>query len=219
MQKFELKVKSRELTGKKTAQLRKKGFLPAVMYGPETEPKNIMVEQSVFEKVYNKAGNNAVVHLNLDEGKEDYDVLIYDVAYDPITDFIIHVDFYCFRSGHKLNTTIPFVFVGQAKPVKEQGAVLIKPMEELEVRCLPKDLVNEIEIDVSKIQTLDDVIKVSDIKMPEGMEAISGADDIIALVTMVREEAEAEGPAAELPAEEKKEEGKEEKEAENEKKQ
>lgn len=216
MQPIELKVKTREIVGKKVKELREKGFVPAVMYGPETEAKNLLVERSAFEKVYQEAGNTSILNLNLDDGKENYDVLIHDLAFDPVTDIITHIDFYCFKSGHKLHTTIPFIFLGEARPVREQGAILVKQMEELDVRCLPKDLVNEITVDVSKIETIDDVIKVKDIELPEGIEAVSGPDEIIIGLSMVsEEEVSTQAPEAELPeGEEKPAEGEEGKEGE-----
>jgi large subunit ribosomal protein L25 len=114
----------------------------------------------------------------------------------------------------KTTASIPLEFVGESKAVKDLGGSLVKNYYEIEVECLPKDLVDHIDIDISKIETFDDVINLSDIKMPEGMEPQYEEDIVIATVSepRVEEEPEAEEEKGEeSEAEGKQEQSKEEK--------
>lgn len=202
---LELKAQTREVQGKKVQKLRDKGIIPAVVYGPDKEPHMIKLERSELEKVYRDAGGNTVISLSIDEGKTQHDVLIHELDRDPITEFVKHVDFYCFKAGHKLNTEIPLNFIGEPRTIKEAGATLVTQIEDLSVRCLAKDLVASIDVDLTKIQTVDDSIKVSDLTLPAGIEVDHEADDIIAVTIVPQEEEEIDTEVtAEMPEVEKK---------------
>lgn len=214
---FTLEAQSRELTGKKTQKLRNEGIIPAVVYGPDLEPVNIQLLRSELQKTYRDAGSSSVISLNVDGGKNSYDVLIHDFDMDPVTEFVVHVDFYAFKKGQKLTASIALNFVGEPATIKSHNAILVKQIEELSVQCLPKDLVSSIDVDLTAIQTLEDVIKVSDLKLPAGIEPEHDADDIVAGTSVVAEEKEeelAEAPSEEMPEVEKK--GKQEEEGEGE---
>lgn len=207
---LQLSVKSRELTGKKVAKLREQGLIPGVVYGPDREPVMVTVDRSALVKAYEQSGNNTIIHVNIDEGKAEYDVLIHEITNDPLKHFPEHVDFYCFKEGHKLNTEIPLNFIGVASTIKEHNAILVKQLEVLSVRCLPKDLVSSIDVDLSKIKNLDDTIQISDLDIPEGIELENALDDIVAGTMVTKEEVdvpvETEGELPEVEKKGKKEE-------------
>lgn len=204
---FTLEAQSREITGKKTRNLRKEGIIPAVVYGPDLEPVNIQLVRSQIKRLYEDTGNSSVITLNVDEGKAEYDVLIHDMDKDPITEFLVHVDFYAFKKGQKLNTSIHLNFIGEPATIKLHSAILVKQIEELNVSCLPKDLVSSIDVDLTTIKELDDVIKVGDLNLPEGIEPENDVNDIVAGTSVVMEEAEVdpeEVSETEMPEVEKK---------------
>lgn len=186
---YEISAKLREKAKVKNDVLREDGFIPAVMYGKNIDPQNISFEYNAFEKVYQEAGESNLIDLSL-EDKEPQKVLVKDVQYDPITGKIIHIDFKIINMKEKIHTNIPFNFTGESPAVKELGGVLVKSIDELEVECLPIDLVGEIEVDISPLATFDDVIKIKDINIPKGMRVLEGEEEIVATVTPPRSEEE-----------------------------
>ncbi len=177
-----LSVAIRSVTGKKVADLRTQGQIPAVVYGHGTENTNISIAYVPFEKLYKEAGESSLIDLSI-EGKPLVKVLVHGIQRDPSSYRFTHVDFYQVRMDEKLHTTIPLKFVGESKAMKELGGILVKSMDELEVRCLPADLVHEIEVDIAALQTFEDMISVGDIKLPKGIEVMNELEAGIATVS------------------------------------
>ncbi len=175
------------------ATTRSQGKIPGVFYGPKVTPTSIATNASEFNKIWKSAGESAVITLTGVD--EDHDALIHDIQKDAVTDIIKHVDFYVIEKGKKVQVAIPLEFVGEAPAAKNLGGSLIKVMHELEIEAFPKDLPHTIEVDVSSIVDFDSQIKVSDLKLPKGVEAMIDADEVVALVNAAKEEVE-EAPAA-----------------------
>lgn len=188
MQHARIEAKIRTIHGRKTNELRSEGSIPAVMYGFETEPKNIVLDRNAFVKVYNQSGESTVVDLNI-EGTS-HPVLIAEIQRNPLTDFITHADFRRVDPKRKIEANIPLKLVGVAPAVKELGGTLLQSLEEIEVMSLPDALVHEIEVDVTSLTTFDHVIRVSDVLVPEGIEVLSDLDQAVASVQPPRSEAE-----------------------------
>lgn len=178
----------RELKGRATEALRAEGAVPAVVYGFGTEPTNIQVDRNAFLKVLAAAGSSTVVDLVV--GEKSYQVLIGEVQRNALNDFVTHIDFRAVDPNRKIEAKIPLVLVGLAPAVKELGGTLLQSLEEVEVVSLPNALVHEISIDVSKLATFDDVIRVSDIVAPEGVEITTDGEVAIASVQPPRSEEE-----------------------------
>lgn len=177
---LEIKAKIRKESGKKTNKLRKKGVLPAVVYGSKIKPVSLEVEAKVFEKTYNKAKGSSLLTLQIEGKKEKYLVLIHDFQKDPLTGKFVHVDFYQPSLKEKIEIKIPLIFEGESEAVKDLGGTLIKNIAELEVRALPENLPREIRVNISKLKTFQDHIKISDLEIPKNVEILKKADEIIA---------------------------------------
>ncbi len=204
---FNLQAKTRKTFGKKVNKLREAGQVPAVMYGPETEPVALAVDYVELEKVYNEAGESTLINLKIDD-KEEVPVLIHDVSYHPVYEKIDHVDFYKIKYGQKLTANVELNFVGESRAVRELGGILVTNLEEVEVECLPRDLIGEIEVDLSQLKEIDDVIYVKDLKVPETIKILNDPEEVVASVTTAKMEEETpqeEAPAEESSQEEKKE--------------
>jgi len=175
-----LEAKVRKETGAEVKTLRKKGFLPGVLYGPATESTSLEVNLKEFEKTYREAGESSLVSLGL--GNKKFLVLIYDVQFDPVNLKPIHADFYQPSLKKEVEVGVPIVFEGAAPAVKNLGGTLIKNLKELKIKALPEYLPHEIKIDVSKLQTFEDVILVKDIPIPKEVKILENKDEIIAQV-------------------------------------
>jgi len=178
----------REERGRKTNHLRAEGQVPAVLYGFEVEPSSIQLDRNELERLYKQAGVSTVIDLSVDGAV--HNVLIQELQRDPVSEDIIHADFRRIDMTEKVEASISLKFVGEAPAVKEQGGVFMRSADEVQVLALPVALVREIEVDLGKLATFDDVIRVSDIVVPEGIEILSDQDSAIASVQAPRTQEE-----------------------------
>ena len=118
------------------------------------------------------------------------DVLIHDVQVDPVKGFPVHVDFLAIDMNKPVEVTIPLEFIGLAKAEKDGLGTLVKVLHEVDIKALPKDLPHNIEVDVTSIATLEDVIHVKNIKLPNGVTLITEGEEVVALVAAAKEEKE-----------------------------
>ncbi|HUW71798.1 MAG TPA: 50S ribosomal protein L25 [Candidatus Humimicrobiaceae bacterium] len=206
-----LSAKIRKELGKKTKTLRKKGILPAVLYGPEIKSAlPLELDYKSFEKVYSTAGESSLISLEVN-GKK-FLVLIHDLKRDPLEEKLIHVDFYQPRLGEEVEVAVPIVFEGEAIAMKDLGGTLIKNISELEVKALPQNLPHEIKADIGSLKTFEDHVLIKDLKLPEGVKVLKDPEEIVAFLSPLEKvEEELVKPIEERVEEEKKpEEGPEE---------
>jgi len=175
-----LNAVSRALKGEK---VRAEGILPAVIYGVGSETKSLSLSYVDFEKLFREAGEASLIDITID-GKDEGKVLVHEVQYDPVKGQMIHVDFRRIDMNKPITATVELVFVGEAPAVKELGGTLVHNVSEIEIECLPKDLVSHIDVDLSSLKTFDDVIKVKNLVLPAGF-AVVGAHDEDALATVI----------------------------------
>ncbi len=186
---YALEGKIRTIKGRKLNALREEGFLPAVVYGHGTEAKNIIFAYNPFVKVYNEAGESNLIDLAIDGGASAK-VLVKDIQYDPLSGRLIHADLEQINMNEKLTTNIPLEFIGVAPAEKELGGTLVRSLQEIEIECLPVDLVDHITVDISKLATFEDVIVISDLNIPATLKVLDDADTVIATVAAPRSEEE-----------------------------
>ncbi len=154
----------------------------------------LQVDYQTFRKAYEKAGGNQVIELSIDGKKQP--VLVHDVQYNPLTDNFDHIDFVHVNMNEEVKANIPVVIVGTAPAVKNLGGILTTLKHDLEVKCLPADLPQQIEIDVSGMETLHSSIHLSEVKVPNGVKFTGNPDDVVVTISVVKEEV-VEAPAAE----------------------
>ena len=199
MKEIVLRARPREQSGKEYARkLRRNGFVPAVLYGPETETKHLEVETKTFlTLVRGGLGENVIVTLLLDdtaEGKRK--VLVREVQRDPVTGNILHLDFHQISLTKKLTIQVPIHLVGTPVGV-DDGGILQHALRELQVECLPSAIPEKIEVDVSHLK-IGDSVHVGDVTV-ENAEILSDSKSSIVSVVppTVFKEPEVAAPAAE----------------------
>lgn len=193
-----LNAKIRESLGKKARSLRKKGFLPAILYGPKIKDMLLSIELKEFEKIEKEVGESSFLSLKIEGKKKSYQVLIKEIQREPLTGKPIHVDFYQPSLKEKIETIVPLSFKGEALAVKELGGTLVKNFSEVEIRSLPRDIPKEITVDISKLKTFEDRILVEDIKLPKGVEILRNKKDIVAFVAQPEKIEEEKKPTEEV---------------------
>jgi large subunit ribosomal protein L25 len=181
-------------------ELRKSGFIPAVYYGPKQESNPVAIKEVDLIKVWKQAGESSVVIIKDEAG--EHDSLIHDIQKDPVSDRIIHADFYILEKGKKVSVKVPLEFVGVSEAVKSFGGTLMKVLHEIEIEAKPADLPHHIEVDISVLATFDIKIHASDLKLPNGVELHPDVkpEEVIALATPPREEKEEEAAPIDLTA-------------------
>lgn len=179
-----LKAKLREAKGTAYRAKQEKGVIPAVLYGSEVSNISLEVNRKDFEKMYKEVGET-LIDLEV-EGKK-YPVLIHDTQCHPLSQELLHVDFYQPNLKEEVETEVPLELVGEA-PALKLGGTLIANMKEIPVSALPKDLPSKIVIDVSSLMTFEDAITVKDIKVPAGVTIkIENPEEIIVQVVEIED--------------------------------
>jgi len=199
MEAKKLNVETRQGGGKTVAgRLRSNGKIPAVIYG-HTTPTAITVDAREFRNAFRRITENTIVELHMPDGV--HEVLVKDYQRDNLTGQVLHVDFYEFERGKALRTRVPVRLDGNPVGVKE-GGILEVLLHQLDVECLPRDLPEEITMDISEL-ALDRAMHVSNLVLPEGVKSLIPGDQVVCLVAHRKAEEEV-APAAvegEVPAE------------------
>jgi large subunit ribosomal protein L25 len=186
-----LQAEKRETRGKNEARrLRASGRIPAVVYGVE---KGKAVEIAVDPKallriLHSESGVNTLIGLGLDGGNTR--VLVKEYQLDPIDHRLLHADFYQVAMDKAITVTVPIVIKGEPKGVKQQGGIVDFVNREIEVECLPGDIPEHIDVDISELM-LHQGVRVRDLKS-EGAKWTPVSDDDMMIVHVVMLKAEAE---------------------------
>lgn len=196
----QLLIKAKLRENKKPNALRESGFIPATLYGHSFESKSIQVSAKEFSKVPHRAYS----HVNLleVEGGENYDVLIKNVQVDPVKNIFLNVEFYRITKGEKVKVKVPIRYVGHS-PAVVAGGVLIVAYNELEIQCLPKDIPDDIEVNLEEITEIGQSIHIKDLKskVGEAIAFLQHHDEVVVRVETPKEhKVEEEVPAAEAEA-------------------
>ncbi len=174
------------------AKLRREGKMPAVFYGKKQASTPIAVSHKGFLKAWKEAGESTVIELKGD-GLE-LEALVQDIDVDPITDLPRHADFYVFEKGQKMEVPVSVSFVGVSPAVKDLNGILVKVLHEVRVSAEPKNLPHEIEVDISSLTTLDSQILARDLKLGAGVELAEKPEEVVASISVAKEE-----PVEEVP--------------------
>ena len=186
---FELAAEFREDVGKGASRrLRRQGKVPAVLYGGGKKPRAITLDHiKLLHLMENKAFHTSI--LTIQVGKVSQAAIVKDVQTHPAKRRIWHVDFQRILADEKIRMDVPLRFIGEdvAVGVKQGGGVVSHLMTEVEISCLPKDLPEYLEVDVSNLE-LDEMIHLSEVPIPEGVEVTAlthgGAEYDQAVVTI-----------------------------------
>jgi large subunit ribosomal protein L25 len=185
-------------------RMRRSGKLPAIIYG-RSDTMPITLDEHDFYQTFKQISESTIITIRTPD--KDVDVLLKAYDEDLATGHLRHVDFYAIESGQLLRTNVQIHLTGAAPGVRE-GGVLQSQIHEVEVECLPKDIPEYFELDISGLQ-VGDALHVSDLPALDGVKILNSEDQTIALVAMTREEVEEEAEEEEVEGEEGLEEGEE----------
>ncbi len=186
MSTISLKLDTRTVTGKKVSTLRKDGIVPSVVYGGDSVP--LSTQSGIVEttKVAHAAGKHTPLDIIID-GKKSL-AIIKSIDMDPVKHLLRHVAFHTINKNDKIVTEVPLVLIGLGESAAERaGLVVLQAIEHLEVRALPADLPESIELSIIDLATDEDKITVGDIKLPNGVEFADHEQDLDLVIANVYE--------------------------------
>jgi len=196
MREIPISIERRHDVGKGFARrTRMAGRIPGVVYGPEIDPISVAVEERAFRASMKTASSSSILNLNLD-GKETKAV-VRDMQRDPVTNRVIHVDFHAISMNRPINVSIPIHFTGSPIGVKVDGGIMQTTMRELEISCLPANIPDQVEIDVSEL-SIGDSIHVGNLKL-ENVDILAEVRQTIVVIsapTIIKAETTAEDEEA-----------------------
>lgn len=182
MEQIELKTQKRKVLGKKVKSLRREGLVPAVLYGHETDSVPLQVEERELNRILAQAGGHRLISLKIGRSRKRQMALARDVQWDVISGKPLHVDFYAVVMTEKITTAVPLTFVGEAPAADQVGAIVLQGLDEVEIECLPGDLIEAIEVDVSELEEIDQSIYVKDLRVPPAVDILTDPEEIVARV-------------------------------------
>ena len=181
MEATKLAAEHRTTVRKGIGALRRSGLLPAVMYSADKQPLSLQLNSREASKTLNRIQGTVLIDLAVKDAT--HKTLVREVQRNFITDEILHVDFYEVAMDRLMRVKIPVRLVGNAYAVTSLGGILVRGLTDIEIECLPGDLVSEIRVDMEPLKEINMALSVNDIKLPEKIKMISHGDDMIARVT------------------------------------
>lgn len=200
MEILSLEADKRNITGKKVRFLRRNGQTPANLYGPKTESIAIQTDTKKLEQVLTKAGGTDLISLTIGKDKA-VKVLVRGVQREPLTNELLHVDFYKVDLTKKIEADVPIHFHGEAPALKLGNVSVIHLLDELRIEALPDHIPHRIEVDLSMLHEIDQAITVKDIKLPSDITILNDPEQVIAKAIEAKAEVVEEAPAVEEEAE------------------
>lgn len=194
-----LKASKRESLARATTnKLRNEGLIPAVVYGQEEAPVTVSVDNLELLKTVRDEGRNAIIGLEIENG-ETVDVMLHEYQTHPVKGDVIHADFYIVDMKSEMDVEVPLNLVGESVGTKE-GGILQQPMYELQVRAKPRDIPEEITVNVEHLE-IGDSINVEDLPKAAEYEFLDEPDATIANILPPEEEEEETDEDADASAE------------------
>ena len=190
---MKLSVKKRDVFGKKVKNLRAQGLVPAVIYGKHVQAESISCVKNDLLKVYRTAWYSTPVELT---GDVDQLVLINSLQLDPVSDEIISADFLAVSRTEKVSAKIPVVTFWESQLEKLNEGKIMQIRDEVEVEAFPQDLPSKFEIDISVLQTVNDVFFIKDLKVSDKVTILDDPELPILTVSVLSDEPEEEAQEA-----------------------
>ena len=183
-----LTAEKRDVVGKQVKALRRAGKLPAVIYGRHTEPINVLLDAHNASLILGRLTSSSLVTIEVD-GKE-YPALVREKQRDYIKNRLLHVDFLTVSLTETLRASVAVNLVGVSAAVKDYNAVLVINLQSLEVECLPTDLPERIDVDISVLARPGDGIRVRDVQVSDKIRVLDDPDTMVAVATFAKVEEE-----------------------------
>lgn len=188
MEAIQLQAEKRRVLGKKVRHLRREGFVPAILYGHKTDPIPLKVKERDLRPILAEAGVNQLISLQIGRARKPRMILAREIQRDAISHALLHVDFYEVVMSEKITTEIPLVLVGESPIVERGEGMLVRGIDYVEAECLPDNLMQSVEVDISTLEEIDHTIHVSDLQVNPGIDILTDGEEIVVKVLPLQRE-------------------------------
>jgi len=196
MAKTEIHAELRDVTGKQVRRPRDEGWVPAVLYGAGVESRALKIQTVDAEEMVRRAGTSRLITVHVDDGDEPVQAVIRDLQRDSIRRNLLHLDLYQVQMTKSITVELPILLVGESPVAKEREGILLQGAQSIEIECLPGDLIDAVEVDLSQLVEIDQQINIGDLALPSSITVLSDLDEMVARLN----------PLEEIPEEEEEEE-------------
>ena len=186
MDSLTLQAEPRAVTGKQVTALRRQGITPIHLYGKGVPSAPLQASTSVLQRVVTRAGRNVPVSVAIAGSTETHLAFIREIQRHPLTEAILHVDFYQVSLAEVMRAQVPVYLIGEAPATRTLSGTLFPALRFIEVECLPLDLPQYVEVDVSGLETFEQAIYVSSIKLGDAVTILTDPSELIARVNPPR---------------------------------
>ncbi|MCY4640491.1 MAG: 50S ribosomal protein L25 [Chloroflexi bacterium] len=197
-------VEPRTTLGKRVARLRRRGVLPANIFGRGLESVAVQIEERSVRELLQAHGLNTLISLQIAGEGSPRPVVVRDVGRHPVTRVPLHLDFYQVDLQRTITGSVPVHVTGESPAVRDLGGLLLVGADSVQIEALPADMPNFVEVSMEGLADLDDEITVRDLDLPDTITILSDPDQMLARITRPRglsaEEEAAEAAAAEAEA-------------------
>jgi len=196
-----IELKKRESSGTTKARaLRREEFVPGVIYGDHIDNRLFCIEARLVPKFKKAASITGLIDIKIEGDKEPVKAIIQKIDLEPVKGTPEHIDLYQVRMDQKLHTEAILEFIGVSSAVRDFGGILVKQHGRLPIECLPKNIIHHLEVPIDSLKTFQDVIRIKDINLPEGVLTHLDPEEIIASISEPRSEKELEELSGEVKA-------------------
>jgi len=206
MKQTELLATTRETLGKKVRFLRRQGITPVHLFGHNVESVALQCDTAQLKRVLAQTGRTRLISLKVDEARKPRNVVIREVQREPRTSELLHVDFYQVNMAEKIRVEVPIVSIGEAPALKLKENFLLQELNSLSVECLPGEIPNRVDIDLTSLTEVGQAIHVKDIMLDKEGTILNNPEQLVVKISarhiekLVEEEVEAP-VEAQLPEE------------------
>ena len=216
MEQIELHATKRVVLGKKVRLIRRKGITPVHLFGHNIESLSLQCDTAVLKKVMAQAGQTKIINLQIDRSKKQHTVMVRETQKNALSGELLHVDLYQVIATEKIKAQVPIILTGEAPALRSKDNLLEHELMALAVECLPAQIPDRIQVDISTLVEDNSSIRVKDIKLGEGVTLLIEPERIVVKIgkryaerveVVAAEEAAAvtpEGEEGEAPAAEEK---------------
>ncbi|MBA13615.1 MAG: 50S ribosomal protein L25 [Chloroflexi bacterium] len=190
MANLNITVEKRDILGKKVSNLRKAGITPLHLYGSGIDPQSLQCDTVELSKIISQAGTNIPVTIKVSGSKDDSLCFIREVQYHPVTDRLIHVDFFRVDVEKSVRAEVPIMLEGTSPAVRSAGGTLLQPLQTVTVEALPLDVPASLILQADLLIDFETKLYVSDIAVDSSIQIINDSEELVASVVAPRVERE-----------------------------
>ncbi len=183
MEELGLQTTTREILGKKVRFLRRQGIIPVHLFGHGIESVALQCDVAQLQRILTQAGKTKIISLRLDKAKRPRNVMVREIQRNLLTSELLHVDFYQVRMEKKIQLEVPIVLVGEAPALRSKENMMAQELHSLTIECLPGQIPARIELDLSPLTEVEQVIQVRDITLGEEVTVLNDPEHIVVKIS------------------------------------